>query len=160
MSDVAHWVLHHLGAVFAASAAICLALAGLLVVWVFRTTSPPHRHDTASRDLAEKLRRLKLQSGDVKALANLAIQRHMDNKTFLHHLNGQRSCRELLQYFNMDLQQKLAHEPADQSSKSMLAAACLNEIERLEREFVESVDVPRLFDSGAHSGFSQNQRGK
>lgn len=134
MNDIARWFLQNAGAGLAACALACLLLAFLLVMKAFRTSRPKEdfRNSRFARDTAK---RLMLDCGDAKALASLAIQRHMADAEFLRHLSQLPCYEELVPHFSETLKTKFATEPVDSGGRPTLAAACLEDIERLERGF-------------------------
>jgi len=73
-----------------------------------------------------------LYCGDIKALTDLAIQRHLTDFAFVQRFRAQ-PCYEILSpHFSKDFRERLARSRKFDGGKD-LAAACREECERLER---------------------------
>ena len=133
MDEIAKSLLRLSGADLAAGAVAAIILLGPLVVL------PLYRRwrrsgDDQSIDLArlEGQRRLLLYCGDVKALTDLAIQRHMSDVAFLQRFQAQPCYEILTPHFSAAFREQLA-QPRKHDGRADLAAACRAECERLEQ---------------------------
>lgn len=135
MDDVVQWLLQISWIDLAVGTVAGLAAAGLLTALAFHLSRRAEGDGGgAARATLEERRRLLLFCGDVKALTDLAIQRHMSDTAFLQRLQAQ-PCYEILSpYFNEKFREHLA-EPHRHDGRSDLAAACREECERLERQW-------------------------
>ncbi len=116
-----------------AIAAAAIAAAGLLAAlsWYLRQlSSGEDENDDRTAQLERQ--QLLLSCGDVKALAGLAIQRHMSDTAFLQRFQEQPCFGVLLPHFSDEFREHLAqkHKPDRHAN---LATACRAECERLER---------------------------
>jgi len=133
MGVVGNWLLHLSWADFAVGAVSGVAAAGLLVTLTryLRSRSGGHDDEFARAAVAER-QQLLLYCGDVKALADLAIQRHMSDAAFFQRLQDQPGFGMLAPYlsnsFRERLTQNLRHD-----GHADLAAACHVECERLDQ---------------------------
>ena len=86
----------------------------------------------AEHDGINEHKRLLLYCGDVKALTDLAIQRHMSDVAFLQRFRAQPCYEILAPHFSDDVRQRLA-QARGHDGHADLAAACRAECERLEQ---------------------------
>lgn len=73
--------------------------------------------------------------GDARALADLAIQRHMGDDLFLQRLSAQPCYKVLYVHFSEEFRNQIAGGLDNRKERPALAAACRNEIERLEGQW-------------------------
>ena len=133
MGEAAKWLLGLSGADLAYGMAAAIAAAVLVIALTLHLRQQRNcdddRVDSAERKEREQLL---LYCGDVKALTDLAIQRHFSDVAFLHRFQAQ-SCYEILvPHFSGALQERLA-QPGRHDGRADLASACREECERLER---------------------------
>jgi len=136
MSDIADWLPSSvgIGLIFGSVAGFAaVALAAIFVRRFFiRVTQP----EAVTRVELEERRRMLLFCSDAKALADLAVQRHMSNTLFLRHLRSQPCYEALLPYFGESFTNDLLLATENGEEKSKLAQACRDEIERLQHQFL------------------------
>jgi hypothetical protein len=159
MSGFTQLLSHNSTASLAAGAAICLALAALFFVASCFKPTKRNADDDTSRPEVQKYQRLKLHCEDLRALSNLAIQRHMSDAEFLRHLHIQPCYGELQAHFDDDLQKRLKQEPADSSGRSILAVACLSNVERLEHELHDAISASVPFPARQDGFFNRKRFG-
>ena len=113
--------------------AAAIAAAGLLAVlsWYLRQASDGEDENLDHTAQPER-RQLLLSCGDVKALADLAIQRHMSDAAFLQRFQEQPCFGVLLPHFSDEFREQLVQKPKP-DRRANLATACRAECERLER---------------------------
>jgi len=90
------------------------------------------RSDQPERGGRDDRHQLLLYCGDIKALTDLAVQRHMSNATFLQRFQAQPCYNILSPYFSEDFRERLL-QPRRKDGRMDLASACRAECERLER---------------------------
>ena len=133
MEAIPNLLLRLSGADYAYGTAAAIA-AAVLVISVTLHLRQQRKREVNDLDLDafREKRQLLLYCGDVKALTDLAIQRHMSDVTFLQRLREQPCYDTLLTHFSSAfherLDQKLKHD-----GHGDLAAACRKECERLEQ---------------------------
>jgi hypothetical protein len=136
MDEVAQWLLQISWIDLAVGTLSGLAAAGLLTalaLWLSKRAGGDG--EGTARTALEERRRLLLFCGDVKALTDLAIQRHMSDNAFLQRFQTQ-PCFEILSpHFGEKFREHLA-EPHRHHGHSDLAVACREECERLERKWL------------------------
>jgi len=88
--------------------------------------------NSITREQLEKQQQIKLLCGDAKALADLAIQRHLSDAVFFQRLQTQPCYAVLSPYLSDEFRRLLAQDPMAEDGRAALANACLQEIERLE----------------------------
>jgi hypothetical protein len=116
-----------------AIAAAAIAAAGLLAALRWYLRRPSNGEDESVEHAAQLERRQSLLScSDVKALADLAIQRHMSDAIFLQRFQEQPCFGVLLPHFSDEFREYLAQK-LKPDRRSNLAIACRAECERLER---------------------------
>ena len=116
-----------------AIAAAAIAAAGLLaaLLWYLRRSSSGE-DESADHTAQLERRQLLLSCGDVKVLADLAIQRHMSDTAFFQRFQEQPCFGVLLPHFSDEFREHLAQKPKP-DRRANLATACRAECERLER---------------------------
>ena len=135
MHDVAKWFLQNWQAGLAIVAAVGCGVAALVTYRGHRSQTLDKTDDAAQHTALQERRTLVLLCGDAKALADLAIQRHMSDAVFLQRLRAQPCFNTLFPHFSEDFRQQITLEPGDQKGKQTLAEICRKELERLEREW-------------------------
>jgi len=118
-----------LGAIAVAAIAAAVLLAALR--WYLRRSSSDADENVDQTAHLER-RQLLLSCGDTKALADLAIQRHMSDTVFLQRFQEQPCFGLLLPHFSDEFREHLAQKPKP-DRRANLATACRAECERLER---------------------------
>ena len=119
----------------AGGTALGLAAASLLTVLALRLSRRADGDDGgAARATLEERRRLLLFCGDIKALTDLAVQRHMSDTAFLQRFQAQPCYEILTSHFSEKFREHLA-EPQRRDGRSDLAVACREECERLEQQW-------------------------
>lgn len=88
--------------------------------------------DGIERSIMEERRQLLLYCGDAKALADLAIQRHMSDAAFLQHFQQQPCYKILAPHFCDAFRERLAQRRRN-DGHAELATASRVEFERLEQ---------------------------
>ena len=136
MGDIAKWFLQNFWVSLAVGAATGLAIAAVLTFLVYRLRKLESIDNDALRAVLQERQRLFLCCGDAKALADLAIQRNMDDAVFLRRLRAQPCYETLYPHFSEPLRRQVAHELDDPDRRQILAAACREDIARLERELL------------------------
>jgi hypothetical protein len=133
MDDTVKGILQNLWGASAIGAAAGFAIAAALTYSAFRLRKPKQGDERALGAAPQERRRLLLFCGDVKALADLAIQRHMSDTIFRGRLQALPCYDPLFPYFSESLRQQIAGLPDDQKRGGVLAVSCREEIEQLER---------------------------
>jgi hypothetical protein len=136
MGDIMKWLLPNLWAGLAISTAAGFTIAAIMTYLAHRLRKLNNINDSALRAAMHERQRLLLSCGDAKALADLAIQRHMDDTVFLRRLRAQPCYETLYPHFSEPLRRQIAHELDDPDRRKILAAACREDIERLECELL------------------------
>jgi hypothetical protein len=133
MSDIAKWLLQISWSDLAIGIAAGLAATGLLTFLALRLR---RRDDGDGRpqDQTDEKRRLLLFCGDAKALADLAIQRHMSDLAFVQRFQAQPCYEFLSPHFSETFRQAMAH-PGQHRGRSDLADACRRECEQLQQQW-------------------------
>jgi hypothetical protein len=135
MGDVARWLQQNLWAGLAAGAAAGFAIAAVLTCLAFLLRKPSNIDDGALSLALQERQRVLLLCGDAKALADLAIQRHMGDTLFLQQLRTQSCNVALSSHFSEEFRHQIAQERDDRQGRPTLATAYRKEIERLEQEW-------------------------
>jgi hypothetical protein len=133
MGDIARWLQQNLWTGLAAGAAAGFAIAAALTCLAFLLRRPNNIDDEASGLARQERQRLLLLCGDAKALADLAVQRHLPDIAFLEHLRAQPCYAALSPYFSDTFQREITKCPGLQSRSPLLALACRKEIDLLEK---------------------------
>jgi hypothetical protein len=134
MGEVAKWLVQVSWMDLAVGVMAGLAAAGLLTVLVMSLGRSNRDGDGRSDDVPQEQQRLLLFCGDARALADLAVQRHMSDLAFFQRFQSQPCYQALSPHFSEQFREHLA-QPGRQSGRSDLASACRQECERLEREW-------------------------
>lgn len=135
MDEVAQWLLQVSWIDLAVGTVSGLAAAGLLTAMALYLSRRADSDGEGTPGAAvEERRRLLLFCDDVKALADLAIQRHMSDTAFLQRFQAQPCYQFLSPHFAEKFREHLA-EPHRHHGRSDLAVACREECERLERQW-------------------------
>ena len=137
MEAVAKWLLQISWTDLAVGAAAGLAAAGLLAIVAVTLRWRTAGGDDIDRRVPDERRRLLLFCGDVKALTDLAIQRHMSDAVFYRRFQEQPSYEILSPHFSERFREHLARIRRP-DGHSDLAVACREECERLERQWMAS----------------------
>ena len=135
MDEVAKWLLQVSWIDLAVGTISGLAAVGVLTALaLYLSRRADGDGDGGARETLEERRRLLLFCDDVKALTDLAIQRHMSDTAFLLRFQAQPSYEILSPHFGEKFREHLA-EPHRRDGRSNLAMACREECERLERQW-------------------------
>ena len=135
MDKVAQWLLQISWSDLAVGTVSGLAAAGLLTALALYLSRHADGDGAgAARATLEERQRLLLSCGDIKALTDLAIQRHMSDTAFLQRFQAQPCYQILSPHFGEKFREHLA-EPHRHDGRSDLAVACREECERLERQW-------------------------
>jgi hypothetical protein len=133
MGETTRGILQNLWAASAIGATAGFVIAAVLTYLVFRSRKPKQGDENALRAALQERRRLLLLCGDAKALADLAIQRHISDTTFLEHLRAQPCYAGLSPHFSEAFHRQIAECSGVQSRSPLLALACRREIDQLEK---------------------------
>ena len=133
MGDIAKGILQNLWGALAIGAAAGFAIAAVLTYLAFRLRKPKLGDEGALRAGLQERQRLLLLCGDAKALADLAIQRHIADTAFLEHLRAQPCYAALSPYFSEAFHRQIAERSGVQSRSPLMALACRREIDLLEK---------------------------
>ena len=135
MVAIPNWLLRLSGADVAYGSAAAIAGAVVLVSLTLHFRQRWNRHDDSSEsDAARERRQLLLYCGDVKALTDLAVQRHMSDVAFLDRLREQPCYDRLSPHFSNEFRERL-NSKLRQDGHADLAAACREECDRLEQQW-------------------------
>jgi hypothetical protein len=133
MDVIAKALMHLSWADLAFGAAIIAIAAGLSVLLVVHARNrESDNDDSIERNVMEERRQLLLYCGDAKALADLAVQRHMSDTAFLQHFQQQPGYKILSAHFGDAFRDRLAQKRRH-DGRADLATACRAECERLEQ---------------------------
>lgn len=135
MEAVAKWLLQISWIDLAVGTAAGLAAAGLLAIMAFYLRWRAATGGGIERDVPDERQRLLLFCGDVKALTDLAIQRHMSDAVFYRRFQEQPSYEILFPHFSERFREHLVR-PRRPDGHSDLAAACREECDRLEQQWM------------------------
>ena len=133
MGGIAKGIAQYSWAGLAAGWVVAIAAAGILAFLIlYLRRSQGREDDIIERGIREERRQRLLYCGDVKALADLAIQRHMSDAAFLQHCQNQPCYKALLPHFSDAFRERLAQKFRPDGHAD-LATACRLECERLEQ---------------------------
>ena len=104
----------------------------LTMLTIYLRGNPSGLAGNAEHDGIDEQKQLLLFCSDVKALTDLAIQRHMSDAAFLHRFRAQPCYEILAPHFSDDFRERLAR-PRGHDGHADLATACRAECERLEQ---------------------------
>jgi hypothetical protein len=151
MKEALQWLLQNAWVGWVLGAAIGLALGIPLTVFdkIRRATGAD---DSTIREQLKEQQQIRLLCGDARALAYIAIQRHLSDAVFRRRLQAQPCHAVLWPYFSAEFRGRLLQDPMAEDGPATLANVCLEEIERLERG---------LANTALHSGtISENMDGE
>ena len=134
MGEIAKGILQNLWAALAIGAVAGFAIAALLTHLALRLRKARRSDESALGAALQERQRLLLYCGDAKALADLAIQRHVTDIAFLQHLRMQPCYEALSLYFSESFQREIAECHGVHSRDPLLALACRREIDQLEKQ--------------------------
>ena len=134
MGEAAKWLVQVSWTDLAVGVMAGLAAAGLLAVLIMSFGRSNRDKDSTSQDQPRDQQRLLLFCGDARALADLAVQRHMSDIAFFQRFQSQPCYQVLSPHFSEEFREHLA-QPSRQSGRSGLASACRQECERLEQQW-------------------------
>jgi hypothetical protein len=100
--------------------------------WQNRGREYGQRNDQKLRAANER-RQFLLYCADAKVIADLAVQRHMTDASFLRHLRTNPCFEALSPFFSKEFRDLLTQEPSKEAIKSFLPATFQQEVTRLER---------------------------
>lgn len=133
MEAISNWLLRLSGADLAYGTAAAIAGAVVLVSLTLHFRQRWTRYeDNSDSDAVREKRQLLLYCGDVKALTDLAVQRHLSDVAFLQRFREQPCYGKLLPHFSDEFRERMNRKPAH-DGHAELAAACREECERLEQ---------------------------
>ena len=133
MEAIPKWLMRLSGADYAYGIAAAIAAAVLVISVVLHVRQLRNREENSSDGEASRERRqLLLSCGDVKALTDLAVQRHMSDVVFLQRLREQPCYSVLSPHFSEGFRARLTQKLRNDGHAD-LAAACREECERLEQ---------------------------
>jgi len=133
MGTIAKWLLGLSGADLAYGAAAAIAAAVLLVALTLHVRQQRTRgQNILDGDASSERKQMLLYCGDIKALTDLAVQRHMSDVTFLQRFQEQPCYTALTPHFSNAFRERL-NDKLRQDGHADLAAACREECERLEQ---------------------------
>ena len=114
------------------AAAFAAAAGSLAFLVLYTRARRALDDDSIERSIMEEKRQLLLYCGDAKALADLAIQRHMSDTAFLQHFQQQHCYKILAPHFSDAFRERLARKRKNDGHAD-LATASRAEFERLEQ---------------------------
>jgi len=133
MDVIAKALLQLSWADLAVGAAVIAAVGGSLAFLVLYARGLRKLDDDAiERSIMEEKRQMLLYCCDAKALADLAIQRHMSDTAFLQHFQQQPCYKLLAPHFSDAFRERLAQKRKNDGHAN-LATASRAEFERLEQ---------------------------
>ncbi len=144
MGDVGKWFLQNFWAGLAFGGAIGFILAAILTYLAYRLRKLNDIDDSVLRATIHERQRLLLLCGDAKVLADLAIQRHMNDAAFLRRLHEQACYDTLYPHFSETFRQQIAKEPDNLQRGPTAAIACKEEIEQLEKNLRQNLPEPTI----------------
>jgi hypothetical protein len=132
MGEVAKWLLDNLWAGLAIGATTGCAIAAVLTFLSHRLRNLNCIDEDALRVALQERQQLLLLCGDAKALADLAIQRHLGDALFLRRLREQ-PCYDILSlHFSEPFRLQISQQLNNREGNPTLAAACRKEMEQVE----------------------------
>jgi hypothetical protein len=133
MDEIAKSLLRLTWADLAAGGVAAIILIGpLALLPLYRRWRARGEAEPVDPAPTEERQRLLLSCGDVRALTDLAIQRHMSDTVFLQRFQAQPSYPILEPHFSAAFRERLTH-PSKHKGRADLAAACQAECERIEQ---------------------------
>lgn len=135
MEAIPNWLLRLSGADLGYGAAATIAGAVVLVSLTLHFRQRlPRDEDSSDSDAVRQRRQLLLYCGDVKALTDLAVQRHMSDAAFLQRFREQPCYDKLVPHFSDEFRERM-NRKLRQDGHADLAAACREECDRLEQQW-------------------------
>jgi hypothetical protein len=131
MHEALRWFLQNAWVGWILGAVMGLAVA-IPLTFLDRIRRAKGAGNPAIHEQLNKRQEIRLLCGDARALADLAIQRHLSDAAFLRRLQAQPSYTVLSPYLSDRFRQLLTQEALSEDGRGLLAAACLEEIEKLE----------------------------